>query len=271
MRIEVTIQDINDNKPSFQPQFIQRRISEAAALGTFVQLPSASDIDSLPYSIASYRLASSIPPQHPFYLRWTNDSSEFRSSRGHDLRLELILSLDREKCSRYSFNITASDSLSIAVLSVEVIVEDVNDNSPVFERASYDAVIQRNIQADVPIVTLTATDSDEGINAEVRYSFSRRTQTVSGNLFKIDYVTGDVSMMTGFDMSELLSQPVYSLVVMATDLGANSLPSSVTLTLHVSATTSDSGVDRFRNLYLAIETVNGRNMSAVVVENSPPG
>ena len=49
-------------------------------------------------------------------------------------------------------------------------VEDINDNTPVFDRNEYTADITSDTQQNHPILTVRAYDSDIGVNGEIEYS-----------------------------------------------------------------------------------------------------
>lgn len=52
--------------------------------------------------------------------------------------------------------------------SVRVVVEDVNDHSPEFDRSVYVAVVQENKPSGTFVVRTSATDLDEGDNAKIK-------------------------------------------------------------------------------------------------------
>ena len=52
--------------------------------------------------------------------------------------------------------------------TVRVIVQDVNDHSPVFERQSYVASIMENSPIGYFVTQPVATDQDDGLNAKIK-------------------------------------------------------------------------------------------------------
>lgn len=61
---------------------------------------------------------------------------------------------------------------------------DINDNSPAFNKTVYQAYVMENQPIDTPLLVVTATDKDEGINARLSYGLT------GGNFrFKIDQDT----------------------------------------------------------------------------------
>lgn len=79
--------------------------------------------------------------------------------------------LDYEECAEYNLKVQAIDMgtprLS-ATVHITVIVEDINDNDPIFELPYYRASIRENLRADEIVFQLKATDMDAGENAKLR-------------------------------------------------------------------------------------------------------
>lgn len=55
---------------------------------------------------------------------------------------------------------------------IRVIVQDVNDHSPQFQQQNYVAYIDENSPIGYSVTQLTATDSDIGLNAKIKYILS---------------------------------------------------------------------------------------------------
>jgi len=114
------------------------QVSEATAPGSALPLPAAVDPDGPPYGVDRYELAST---SDAFQLRVTrvDDDAADAGDASFDLRLVLARPLDREDASSYRLTVLAVDGGQpgrTGSLDVRVIVEDVNDNRPVFEQAS---------------------------------------------------------------------------------------------------------------------------------------
>jgi len=63
-----------------------------------------------------------------------------------------------------------------ASLSLVVIVDDVNDNSPQFDVVVYNASLSVPAPVNSFVVCVSARDVDSGLNAQVRYRFAAKTQ-----------------------------------------------------------------------------------------------
>lgn len=78
--------------------------------------------------------------------------------------------LDREKNHRYSIPILAKSTKLLDLTTLQVNVQDENDNAPEFRPGScYTLAVPEN-QDDAVIHTVAAVDNDEGVNGEITYS-----------------------------------------------------------------------------------------------------
>ena len=59
-------------------------------------------------------------------------------------------------------------------------VEDVNDNSPIFNAEEYSAVVLENVVKGTSVVNISATDSDTGPGGTVEYELVQEADA-SGN------------------------------------------------------------------------------------------
>ncbi|XP_065590714.1 cadherin-related family member 2 [Cyrtonyx montezumae] len=79
--------------------------------------------------------------------------------------------LDRESQARLTILVAVSDGINEAVTKrLTIIVEDCNDNAPVFQNLPYDTSVLENTTAGSIIYTVFANDSDTGTAARVSYS-----------------------------------------------------------------------------------------------------
>ncbi|NXT95906.1 FAT2 protein, partial [Anhinga rufa] len=63
-------------------------------------------------------------------------------------------------------------------VSVNIQVQDVNDNRPVFEADPYKAFVMENMPSGTTVIQVTANDQDTGSDGQVTYSL----EAESGNL-----------------------------------------------------------------------------------------
>ncbi|XP_074958644.1 cadherin-related family member 2 isoform X1 [Phalacrocorax aristotelis] len=80
-------------------------------------------------------------------------------------------SLDRELQARLTITVGVFDGINEAVSrKLTIIVEDRNDNAPVFQHLPYEAYIPENTTLNSIIYTVFANDSDTGNSSKVSYS-----------------------------------------------------------------------------------------------------
>jgi aromatic ring-cleaving dioxygenase len=62
----------------------------------------------------------------------------------------------------------------LATATVTVVVEDINDNAPVFTQKIFRAVMSENSAVGASVITVSATDADVGPNARLMYSLKKQ-------------------------------------------------------------------------------------------------
>ncbi|XP_048088445.1 protocadherin beta-15-like isoform X37 [Alosa alosa] len=206
-RITLQIEDINDNPPRFPKSEIRLEIRESADKGARFPLNEAHDSDVGRNGIQSYSLE-----RNDHFVLAVNSNSDGRKYS------ELVLDkeLDREQQQEVTLLLTASDGGSpqrSGTAVIRVIVLDANDNLPVFSETVYKASLPENSPLGIVVVTVTATDADEGANGEVTYEFSHISDKAA-RLFSIDEVSGEIKVIGTIDYEDKNN---YELRVLAKD------------------------------------------------------
>ncbi|KAK2823093.1 hypothetical protein Q7C36_019693 [Tachysurus vachellii] len=190
-RVTVDILDVNDNRPVFPENDINLEISESALVGARFSLASAIDPDVGVNSLQKYTLQ---PTDH-FNLNIQNGVDGNKN-------LEMVLqkALDREEKAQHHLTLTALDGgkpQRSAVVKINVVVLDANDNAPVFKQRLYKTSVVENAPKGTVITTVSATDADES-NQDVRYYFEHATPTEKA-LFSIDTESGEIKLTGDVD------------------------------------------------------------------------
>ena len=94
--------------------------------------------------------------------------------------------LDRETVSSYKLVVKVTDGTFIAYCKISIEILDDNDSPPICEKRSYKRTYPENISPGTELLTILATDADEGSNAEQLFYLTGES---SGN-FSIDENTG---------------------------------------------------------------------------------
>ncbi|XP_067464274.1 protocadherin Fat 3 [Thunnus thynnus] len=136
---------------------------------------------------------------------------------------------DREEKENYELVVEVSredEILRVARVTVQVQVEDVNDNAPEFVNLPYYAAVQVEAEPGSSIFRVSSTDQDNGLNGEVTYSLKEQHRN-----FQVNPVTGELTLKRSFEAD--LSNAEYKVVIVATDSGFPPLSSEVELPVTV--------------------------------------
>ncbi|XP_077066941.1 cadherin EGF LAG seven-pass G-type receptor 1 [Siphateles boraxobius] len=211
--VEIIILDANDNAPQFLRDIYQGTVFEDAPVYTSVLQVSASDRDSGSNGRLSYTFQGGDDGEGDFFIE--PYSGIIRTAR----------KLDRENVAVYNLKAFAVDKgvppLKAAV-DIHVSVLDINDNAPVFEKDELYIYVEENSAVGSTLARVSATDPDEGTNAQILY------QIVEGNIpevFQLDIFSGDLIALTDLDYETKME---YVIVVQAT-----SAPLVSRATIHV--------------------------------------
>ncbi|NWV40928.1 PCDG2 protein, partial [Grantiella picta] len=208
--IEVEITDINDNAPSFREAESELRTSETTPVGSRFPLTEAHDPDKGRNSLQSYELSGD-----------EHFSLAVQSGPGGDQRPELLVlakALDREEAAFHELVLRASDGGDPALTGtarIRVTVLDANDNAPVFSQPEYMVRVPEDVPVGSVLVTVMATDADDGLYGHVKYSMKKATEMAS-DIFHLDSETGAIKLLRRLDFEEGSS---YELELQAQDSG----------------------------------------------------
>ncbi|XP_060752549.1 protocadherin beta-16-like [Tachysurus vachellii] len=168
-RISLQIEDVNDNSPVFPNERIIFEITESAHKGERFPLEEAHDLDTGLNAVQGYSLE-----KNDHFILSVHENAD----GGKSATLVLEKELDREKQKDMNLILTAFDGGNppkSGTAVIHVIVLDANDNIPVFSQPVYRVSLAENTPLGTEVITVSATDADEGANGDI---------TVSGN---IDY------------------------------------------------------------------------------------
>ncbi|XP_004397918.1 PREDICTED: protocadherin gamma-A6, partial [Odobenus rosmarus divergens] len=193
--VEVEIVDINDNTPRFFREELEVKILENAVPSSRFPLMEVYDLDVGMNSLQGFKLSGN-----------SHFSVDVRSEANRPKYPELVLerALDREGEAIYHLVLTAMDGgdpIRSGTAQILVIVLDVNDNAPVFTQPVYHVNVPENLPVGTPVLSVNATDQDEGVHAEITYSFLRVTEKIS-KIFCLNVSTGEISTSANLDYED---------------------------------------------------------------------
>lgn len=154
-KLTITVLDINDNAPVIQTTTGSIFENKPAKSPVAVVIATDKDIGKnaeLIYTLGNHR-----------------DLFQLDENSG---KLVTLSPLDREEKANYTLTIIVYDKGSPrlkGMANILVIIKDLDDNCPVFERKNYYARLEENSLFGTFVITVKATDRDEGVNAQLRY------------------------------------------------------------------------------------------------------
>ena len=214
MQLNVSVSDINDQEPIFSSAISFTSLDETSMVGSVFNVPLCTDHDSGVNSALSCQVStacsysisddSCIPMQPVVSLPFSFNFSIGEASITSSLDYETVMFYEMEAICRDQGTPGLS---STAVLFVEIL--PVNEFRPEFDSLLYNVSIAENVSIGEPVLRLTASDTDGGLDGEVLYSL-----TEEFNHFAIDPHTGWLIVTHHLDREQ---EANYNLRVVATD------------------------------------------------------
>ncbi|XP_060097159.1 cadherin-23 isoform X1 [Heteronotia binoei] len=200
--VYLEIVDVNDNNPIFSQLSYQKPVFEDVPLGSIILRVRATDADSGRFALLQYSLGDG---EGKFGINPNTGD------------IYILSALDREKKDHYTLTAVARDnpgdiSSNRRENSVQVLITvlDINDYRPQFAKKQFSTSVYENEPAGTSVITMTATDLDEGDNGIVTYNI----EGPGVEAFKIHKDSGLITTRR-----RLQSYERFNLTVVATDKG----------------------------------------------------
>uniref|UniRef100_A0A8C3BT49 Cadherin domain-containing protein n=1 Tax=Cairina moschata TaxID=8855 RepID=A0A8C3BT49_CAIMO len=140
------------------------------------------------------------------------DRATFCSANENTGIIKTARVLDRETRDRYSFIAVTPEGIT-----VEVNIQDINDNAPTFNQSRYHTLISENLKPGSSILQVFASDADEGENGDVVYEINRR-QSDPDQYFTIDSRTGVTTAFVTIHVRDYNdNQPTMTIIFLSED------------------------------------------------------
>ncbi|XP_056230340.1 protocadherin Fat 4 isoform X2 [Seriola aureovittata] len=213
----VTVLDINDSAPQFSPETLILHVME-----------NEEDPAQLTHQLSALDKDLGVNSQLTYFIQ--NGNSDGLFSITPNGTFQILHSLDREKESLYIVTIIAVDSglpPLTGTLTVQVIVDDINDNRPEFTEEDYNTIVSEDSPTGTVFAMIMASDIDEGVSGEIRYFMEKldipiAIEETSGELFTTDVLdreTVAIYRLTVIGSDKHPTQPLSSSVLVTVVIG----------------------------------------------------
>ena len=221
--VHIRVTDVNDNPPVFRtrnmvvtvPEYPNTQVDSVIFRGVHADDRDEGNNGKVVYSLGV------VPSNFPFAV---NPDNGLITATGK---------LDYEKNNVYRFEVVARDKGNPpkeAKADVTVKIQNINDNSPLFQKQNYQVNITEDTRPESSIFGVTATDKDEPVNPNFQYSI---TGGDTMGCFQIDF-TGTIYLKCPLNYDQ---QPSYRLTLKVTDqsfvAGGKTLSSTASLVVKV--------------------------------------
>ena len=187
--VALTIEDTNDEAPTFLQSSYTFHVREEQDGGTEVGQVSATDADSHRYSGIEYSFRSSSSTSGRFSI--DPNTGIIRTAKV----------LRREERPIYYLTVVASNGGSVSPVlsgsaSVTVSILDINNNPPIITyptSTNHTITISSGTPVGETIASVEAYDMDEGINARLRYLITSLSSNDDAVDFLVDPTSGAIS------------------------------------------------------------------------------
>ena len=211
VHVLITVDDINDYRPSFGHTFVEAFVDEDAPIGHGIYLANAEDKDSDDNAVLAYQITSG-----------ASNYLALDESTGLIYVAQSLLN----KASVIRFRMLVTDGTLSSELDIIIHIEDVNNHIPMFEHLTYEISVSESASVNTQFFSIKATDEDKHENGELQY------RIINGNVnsdFAI-FPNGFLYIAQSLDRE---SQDACVLNVVVNDHGLVPQSSEATVIIHI--------------------------------------
>ena len=249
--VQITVQDKNDNPPRFTRLF-SVNVTENSERGKFVIQVTSSDRDISENANATYSFTMN--PDNKFHIDPVSGNVTVNGV------------IDRELKDEYLLKVSAFDGSWQAETPLTIVVQDVNDNAPVFQKSQYNINFPE-LQRSVAFVgQISATDADKlGPNSEITYSLK-----FPSDHFSIDPTSGEILSKQSLKYRHTLKGPSpenqYQLTLVATDNGKPPMSSEASVVINVVDANNNRPQFNKKTYFSPVHENAGNNLDVIQIK-----
>ncbi|XP_031340977.1 cadherin-related tumor suppressor [Photinus pyralis] len=237
----VNVVDANNNMPKFEQQEYLTPVPEEASEGQrLIKVTARDDLDYGVNAEVEYSVVGGNGTAYFAIDKLNGWISLLKQIRGVGTIFELrILATDRGVPPQQD------------EVTVTLVVSGENKFSPIFTALSYQVIVPENEPLSSTILTVSATDNDQGPNGMIRYDISAGNERKE---FAIDPISGSITILQPLDYDTIQE---YHLNITAQDLGFK--PHQAVAMLRITLTDINDNAPTF----------NQSTYDAYIAENQP--
>ena len=225
--LSLSLNDINDNPPTFNPTSYSRTIQENLPPDVYIVTINASDVDIGTNAELTFSIISG------------NEANHFSLNQVTGEIVTTNNKIDRETSSSIELTVSATDSGTNPLqttASVQILISDQNDNRPIFSPPSYNFSVTEEQSPTSISLMIVATDLDDEYNGYGAVNYS----IISGNEDNVFFLNNTYIRTTlRFDRE---TRDEYQLVIQAEDNGSPSLSSTASVVIIITDTNDNTPV-----------------------------
>ncbi|XP_045205781.2 protocadherin-9-like isoform X2 [Mercenaria mercenaria] len=191
INVDINVIDLNDNSPVFPKGRDSATFLENSVEGTSASIDGAQDSDSGNNTVVRYYVDTPDVPFDVMLEKMPDGSST--------VKIVVNGKLDREEKDFYQIRLVAEDGgdpKRTGAIVVDINIEDMNDNSPQFDRPFYNVTLNEDMAINTVFETISATDDDAGQNGQVEYRISANQNDAITKTYAIDPTSGELSVIS---------------------------------------------------------------------------
>ncbi|XP_063879745.1 neural-cadherin-like isoform X3 [Scylla paramamosain] len=221
--VSVFLLSDNDRRPAFPDceSYEDTHVMENVTAGSPVLTVIATDEDSGPSGVISYSLIHS----------FSSFAIQASDQRGH---ITTTRRLDRDDGDEeFMLTVVAKDGGAPplqASCSFRVIVDDLNDNAPVFDQPRYEQTLATDHNLALPVLRVAASDKDIGKNAHLTYHLEGHPNHLE--FFYLEPITGVLTLKRHLH-DAMANTKTFDVRVRAVDGGTPPLWSTAPITVRI--------------------------------------
>lgn len=226
-------------EPQFSLKEYRTRLDENSPVGTILNL-TFPEIVTQPGDVVTLELINN---NDTFDV--TPSVIEGRSQFQVKVRNPILLDYETRQsveCDLVAKELGSGNYSSIAHLIV--LLNDINDNKPVFTHDEWFASIPENAEKDTKVIRIEATDPDIGLNGRIKYT---RLIGNAAKPFKLNATSGLITVLDS-NLLDAETNPLLEFAVEAADENGDGLKSTAKITVNITDI-NDVAPEFEKNLY----------------------